>query len=98
MHDRFAPGYRSEEIRYQTGIGAEPARSDMRSARKTATREASTQTVYRDGETQTMPYTPAYNVSPGTQPEILELATLTSSKLSPACIFIITKSVCWVID
>lgn len=93
MHDRFAPGYKSEESRDQTGVGAE-ARSDLRSAMKAITRDASTQTVYRDSETQTMPYEPAHTVSPGTQPEILELATLTSSKLAPACNCIITYTVC----
>jgi hypothetical protein len=35
-----------------------------------------TQTDYRDGEAQTVPYTPEYVVKPGTQPELLTLITL----------------------
>jgi len=82
------------------GVGAEPASEVRGSARKTIARDASTQTVYRDSETQTTPYTPAYAISPGTQPEILELATLTSSKVASACTCVMTTVnvlVCWVI-
>ena len=35
-----------------------------------------TQTDYRDSEAQTDPYTPEYVVRPGSQPELLTLATL----------------------
>lgn len=35
-----------------------------------------TQTDYRDGEAQTDPYSPEYVVRPGSQPELLTLATL----------------------
>lgn len=34
------------------------------------------QTDYRDSETQTDPYTPEYVIRPGSQPELLTLATL----------------------
>ena len=34
------------------------------------------QTDYRDSETQTDPYTPEYVTRPGSQPELLTLATL----------------------
>ena len=41
-----------------------------------ATRTVEVQTDYRDSETQTDPYTPEYVVRPGSQPELLTLATL----------------------
>ena len=40
------------------------------------TRTVHVQTDYRDSETQTDPYSPAYVVRPGSQPELLTLATL----------------------
>ena len=39
-----------------------------------------TQTDYRDSEAQTDPYTPEYVVRPGSQPELLTLATLSYGK------------------
>ena len=39
-----------------------------------------TQTDYRDSEAQTDPYTPEYVVRPGSQPELLTLATLSHGK------------------
>ena len=36
----------------------------------------SVQTMYRESEAQTDPYTPDYTVRPGAEPEILTLATL----------------------
>jgi len=41
-----------------------------------------TQTDYRDGEAQTDPYTPEYVVRPGSQPELLTLATLSYGELT----------------
>ena len=41
-----------------------------------ATRTVHVQTDYRDSETQTDPYSPEYVVRPGSQPELLTLATL----------------------
>ena len=41
-----------------------------------ATREVEIQTIYRESEAQTMPYTPDYNVPPGTLPEVLLLKDL----------------------
>ena len=46
-----------------------------------ATRTVEIQTDYRDSETQTDPYTPEYVVRPGSQPELLTLATLSYGKL-----------------
>ena len=40
------------------------------------TRSVMVQTDYREMETQTDPYTPEYVVLPGSQPEVLTLATL----------------------
>ena len=40
------------------------------------TREIGTQSVFRESETQTEPYTPDYVVRPGDEPEVLSLATL----------------------
>ena len=40
------------------------------------TRTVDVQTDYRESETQTDPYTPEYVVRPGSQPELLTLATL----------------------
>lgn len=45
-----------------------------------ATRTVEVQTDYRDSETQTDPYTPEYVVRPGSQPELLTLATLSYGK------------------
>ncbi len=39
-------------------------------------RSIMTQTDYRDSEAQTDPYTPEYVMRPGSQPELLTLATL----------------------
>ena len=41
-----------------------------------------TQTDYRDGEAQTDPYSPEYVVRPGSQPELLTLATLSFGELT----------------
>lgn len=41
------------------------------------TREMGIQTMYRDSEAQTNPYTPAYVVPPGQEPEVLLLKNLT---------------------
>ncbi|NXG66865.1 CFA91 protein, partial [Hemiprocne comata] len=43
-----------------------------------------TQTDYRDGETQTDPYSPQYVISSGSVPELLTLATLTWGRGLPA--------------
>ena len=39
-------------------------------------RSVGVQTLYRDSETQTEPYSPGYLVRPGSQPELLTLASL----------------------
>ena len=46
-----------------------------------ATRTVEIQTDYRESETQTDPYTPEYVVRPGSQPELLTLATLSYGKV-----------------
>ena len=43
-------------------------------------RTQQTQTDYRESEAQTDPYTPEYVVRPGSQPELLTLATLSFGK------------------
>ncbi len=48
------------------------------------TKTIAIQTDYRDGEAQTDPYTPEYVVKPGTQPELLTLATLAYGRGLPA--------------
>lgn len=52
-----------------------------------ATRTVEIQTDYRESETQTDPYTPEYVVRPGSQPELLTLATLSYGKVH--CQFIL---------
>lgn len=49
-----------------------------------ATKTVEVQTDYRDSETQTDPYTPEYVVRPGTQPELLTLASLLHGHGLPA--------------
>lgn len=44
------------------------------------TRSVHVQTDYRDSEAQTEPYSPEYVVRPGSQPELLTLASLTYGK------------------
>ena len=46
-----------------------------------ATRTVFVQTDYRDSEAQTDPYTPEYVIRPGSQPELLTLATLSYGKV-----------------
>lgn len=48
------------------------------------TRSVHVQTDYRDSETQTEPYSPEYVIQPGTEPELLTLATLSYSNGLPA--------------
>ncbi|XP_077864183.1 cilia- and flagella-associated protein 91-like [Saccoglossus kowalevskii] len=48
------------------------------------TRTVEIQTDYRDSEAQTDPYTPEYVVRPGSQPELLTLATLSHGHGLPA--------------
>ncbi|XP_071958133.1 cilia- and flagella-associated protein 91-like isoform X2 [Antedon mediterranea] len=48
------------------------------------TRTVEIQTDYRESETQTDPYTPEYVVRPGSQPELLTLATLSHGHGLPA--------------
>lgn len=45
-----------------------------------AVKSVGVQTVYRDSETQTDPYSPGYLVRPGSQPELLTLASLCHGK------------------
>lgn len=49
-----------------------------------ATRTVHVQTDYRDSETQTDPYSPEYVIRPGSQPELLTLATLSYGHGLPA--------------
>ncbi len=45
-----------------------------------STRTVMVQTDYRESEAQTDPYSPEYVVRPGSQPELLTLATLSYGK------------------
>ena len=45
------------------------------------TRTVMVQTDYRESEAQTDPYSPEYVVRPGSQPELLTLATLSYGEL-----------------
>lgn len=45
------------------------------------TRTVHVQTDYRESETQTDPYSPEYITRPGSQPELLTLATLSFGEL-----------------
>ena len=47
-------------------------------------RSVHVQTDYRDSETQTDPYSPDYVIRPGSQPELLTLATLSYGRGLPA--------------
>ena len=51
------------------------------------TRTMQTQTDYRDSEAQTDPYTPEYVVRPGSQPELLTLATLAWGEFAAASLY-----------
>ena len=62
--DPLAPPSRGEEMEGTIPSGPVLTRSVM------------VQTDYREMETQTDPYTPEYVVLPGSQPEVLTLATL----------------------
>lgn len=48
-------------------------------------RSVGVQTDYRDSETQTDPYSPGYLVRPGSQPELLTLASLCHGKHPRNC-------------
>ena len=48
------------------------------------TRTVMVQTDYRDSETQTDPYSPEYVIQPGSQPELLTLATLAYGNFEPS--------------
>lgn len=56
--------------------------------RKHVTRDGKTsvgvQTMYRDSQTQTDPYTPDFIVKPGEEPAVLTLQTLTHGRGLPA--------------
>ena len=57
-------------------MGADGIHAQMQRAPTPLTKTIQTQTDYRDGEAQTDPYSPEYVVRPGSQPELLTLATL----------------------
>lgn len=86
--DRFAPRYAAEMTSQFSGVAG------VLSSRQSPvvdfkTKNVSTQTMYRDGESQTDPFSPSYTVTPGTRPEILELAGLTSSNPLLLCFCVI---------
>lgn len=62
-------------------IGADGIHAQMQRPPTPLVKTVMTQTDYRDGEAQTDPYSPEYVVRPGSQPELLTLATLSYGKL-----------------
>ena len=56
----------------------------MESTEEPRTRTVEVQTIFRESEAQTDPYTPNYEVREGDNPEILTLAHLTSQNGLPA--------------
>ena len=71
--------------------GAMDQQTSLSSAR---TSTVMTQTDYRDSETQTDPYSPDYVVRPGSQPELLTLASLTYGKLLHVHVHVRIAGVC----
>ena len=62
-------GYRQDPLSGAGGEGGHRAPTPL-------VKTVQTQTDYRDSEAQTDPYTPEYVVRPGSQPELLTVATL----------------------
>ncbi|XP_074652837.1 cilia- and flagella-associated protein 91-like [Tubulanus polymorphus] len=68
----------------QDPLGGSPDHMHIERPPTPLTRTVEIQTDYRDGEAQTDPYTPEYVVRPGSQPELLTLATLSYGRGLPA--------------
>lgn len=62
----------------------ESTMDSMQSTTESATRTIGTQSMYRESESQTDPYTPEYTVKPGTNHEILTLANCSYNQGLPA--------------
>lgn len=58
--------------------------AQRRAANEPKTRTVGTQSIYRENDTQTDPWTPEYHVRPGSAPEVLRLATLSYGQGLPA--------------
>lgn len=65
------------------GIKEEDMR-EFEQVEEAGVKDAGVQTVFRDSEAQTDPYTPDYRVKEGENPEILTLANLTYGDGLPA--------------
>ena len=61
-------------------MAADAIHAQLHRAATPLVKTVQTQTDYRDGEAQTDPYSPEYVVRPGSQPELLTLATLSFGK------------------
>lgn len=61
-----------------------PQRSYVEPELEPMVKDAACQSLYRESEAQTMPYTPAYVVPEGTDPEVLKLTSLTYGEGLPA--------------
>lgn len=72
----------AQKTKAATGLGR--GDEQVQRAQSPATKTMMTQTDYRESEAQTDPYSPEYVVRPGSQPELLTLATLAYERGLPA--------------
>jgi hypothetical protein len=69
---------------HRAAMAAQAQRLAPGSASGGGTRTVGTQSMYRESDTQTDPWTPEYVVRPGSAPEVLRLATLSYGQGLPA--------------
>lgn len=74
----------AQKSKTATGFGQRGEDEMLQRAPSPLTKTIMTQTDYRDSEAQTDPYSPEYVVRPGSQPELLTLATLSYERGLPA--------------
>lgn len=72
------------EVLLQRAVPTAPTAMEEVRPQTPPTRTVGVQSMYRESETQTDPYTPQYYVRPGAKPEILTLAHLSWNKGLPA--------------
>jgi len=80
----FLQGVPPEVLLHTASAGMDGTDVIAERAPSPATKNAMVQTDYRDSETQTDPYSPEYVIRPGSQPELLTLATLSYGHGLPA--------------
>ncbi|XP_067928775.1 cilia- and flagella-associated protein 91-like [Watersipora subatra] len=81
---QIAPDVLLASARNDPLMAADAIHSQMHRPATPLAKTVQTQTDYRDGEAQTDPYSPEYVVRPGSQPELLTLATLSFGRGLPA--------------